>query len=143
MKEHSYGIAPYIIENNKVKVLVNKTSKCSDWNFFKGKIEPGEKIIQCAHREFYEEYGISLDAMDIVNANFYFQYSRHKNVGIFPVNFSKYIERKEKIDKKEIFDYEWLLLDNIVMSKNQRKIQNDMILYFNKLLYWNKQIKGI
>jgi 8-oxo-dGTP pyrophosphatase MutT (NUDIX family) len=134
MKEYSYGIAPYRISDGKIYLLLNKTSSVSDWNFFKGKIEDGETIEECAVREFLEETGCDLSSL--YKEKFFFQKNKRKDIGIFLIQvFDLDIQISD-----EIFSFDWIeLKDDLVFSKNQIKIYNDIFLYFSGLrIYFNK-----
>lgn len=134
MKEYSYGIAPYIFENDIIKILVN-TSPKDDWNFFKGKIEDNESVKECAIREFYEEYGVLVDENDL--DTYFYSTSKRKNIGLFLVNFKPYINIKETICKREIYIYNFMNISNIVFSKNQRELQNKIIFRLKEIERWN------
>lgn len=129
MKEYSYGICPYKIRNGNVYILLNKTGRIGDWNFFKGKIEEGERVEECAIREFWEEAGIKYKESRL--ENFFYQTGVRKDVGIFLVDWDN--TKKEDVIKtnEEIFTYRWVkLVPHVKTSRNQQKIYNDIILYF-------------
>ena len=130
MKPNSYGLVPYRFINNKVYIYVNKTSRFSDWNFFKGKIEEGETIEDCAQREFYEESGVKIKKKYF--EDYFYQTTKRKGIGIFLVDYELLKVFDIKLDKKEIYSASWENLEKIIFSKNQRKIQSDLILHFNK-----------
>jgi len=127
-KEFSYGICPYQIMNGHFYVLLNKTSNESFFNFFKGKIEDGESIRECAKREFSEETGVTVSIDDF--EDYFFQKSPRKDVGIFLVDWSKYSKNIFKFQKKEIWSATWVPLGEIITSKNQQKIMNDIEMLF-------------
>jgi len=132
VKSYSYGLCPYIYDNG-IKVLLNKTSLCSDFNFFKGKIEEGETIKLCAQREFLEEYGVLVNLDDF--EDYFYQTSRHKDIGIFLVNFTKY--ENKSVKNREIYSSSFESLDKVVLSKNQRKLQNQIIYRLKEIERWN------
>jgi 8-oxo-dGTP pyrophosphatase MutT (NUDIX family) len=121
-KEYSYGLCPYSIMNGYFYVLLNKTSAESYFNFFKGKIEEGETIEECAQREFYEETGVKVDIKDF--EKYYFQKSPRKDVGIFLVDWAKYQHLPFHFQEKEIWSATWVQLKDIETSKNQQQIIN-------------------
>lgn len=124
-KDYSYGICPYIIKDKTVHVLLNKTSLVSDWNFFKGKKEEDETIFDTAIREFHEETGVMLEGYEELEAYFY-QNNKKKFVGIFLVNWENKTTDFE-FHYREIFDTAWLDINsNIVTSKNQQKIMDEI-----------------
>jgi len=133
MKDYSYGVCPYKIEERKIFLLLNKTSSISDWNFFKGKMEQDETIVETALREFFEEAGVMLQERDL--ESYFACKNPKKDIGIF---LYSYQNERFKFDKREIYLAEWVELYSIRVSKNQRKILNDIILYFKtKLKYIN------
>lgn len=130
MKEFSYGICPYQVREDGVYVLLNKTGRVGDYNFFKGKIESGETIRDCAVREFEEESGIVVSKSYL--GDYFFQKGTRKDVGVFLISFTDK-DISISADPEEIFSYSWVRIDNgVVTSKNQQKIMNDIIHYFSK-----------
>ena len=127
-KEFSYGICPYTIISGNFFVLLNKTSEESFFNFFKGKIEDGETIKECALREFGEETGINVQEKDL--EEYFFQKGSRKDVGIYLVDWAKYNHIPFKFQKKEIWSATWLEIDTIETSKNQQNIMDDIELFF-------------
>lgn len=130
MKEHSYGICPYIIQNGSFYVLLNKSSHSNPhYHFFKGRIEQGEKPIQCAIREFYEEAGVKIKKKDLEDK--FTQVNQHKNITIYLVDYSKYYKSKFKFSSREIYDWNWVNLKYpISMNPNQKKIMESIQLRF-------------
>ena len=128
MKLKSYGICPYNIISGNFFVLLNKTSEESFYNFFKGKIEPGETIEDCASREFYEETGVLVNKSDF--EDYFYQNSPRKDVGIYLVDWAKYQHLPFNFQEREIWSASWVQLDNIETSKNQQTIINNIELLF-------------
>jgi len=135
MKEYSYGVCPYKIEERKIFLLLNKTSSVSDWNFFKGKQEENETVEETALREFYEEAGVMLEERDL--EDFFYCKNPKKDIGVF---LYSYQNEEFEFDKREIHLAEWVELYSIQVSKNQRKILDDIILHFKPKLKYFKQI---
>ena len=138
MKEFSYGVCPYKIKSDGVYILLNKTGRVGDWNFFKGKIEKDESISECALREFREETGISVTSQ---LGTLFSQSSPRKDVGIYITDWTNHKDKHKKmnIDRKEIFSYRWVRINkNIVTSKNQQTIYNNI---FAHLKEKRKQLK--
>lgn len=129
-KEYSYGICPYKIINGHFFVLLNKTSKESYNNFFKGKIENQETPADCAIREFEEESGITVAINDL--EDYFSQKSPRKDVGIFLLDWVKYENETFNFQEKEIYSAAWVHLNSIEMSKNQQKIMDDIQLFFKR-----------
>lgn len=129
MKEYSYGICPYKIQNNQVLIYLNKTSEKSLWNFFKGKSEAGENTRQTAIREFYEEAGVLVQDEHL--EEFFTQSNYRKDIGIFLVDFNNYADAFI-LQKSEIYKASWIsILDDYNdVSANQCNIYNDIFLHF-------------
>lgn len=124
MKEYSYGICPYKLKDKKAYILLNKTGRVGDWNFFKGKIEKDETIEECAVREFSEETGTMVPPE--VLENFFTQNSPRKDVGIFLTDWTK-LDLTICPDREEIFSYSWVeVTKDVVTSKNQQKIYDNI-----------------
>ncbi len=70
MKEYSYGICPYKIENSKVQILLIQPKGHTEWGFIKGKIDVGETKEECAIRECLEETNISSNETVVVRLVF-------------------------------------------------------------------------
>lgn len=121
-KEYSYGVCIYKIENNKIFIFLNKTSKISKWNFFKGKQELNETIVQTTIREIQEETNLKIKEKYF--EDYFFQYNKRKNIGIFLIDFNSIKDFSTlKLDKREIYSAKWLnIKDNIDIEKNQLKI---------------------
>ena len=134
-KIKSFGICPYIIKENSVFILMNKSSKKSCWNFFKGKIEI-EGVIDCAIREFKEETGVKIKENDL--EEFFFQINKKKDIGIFLVDWSLY-NKKFKFNNREIYKAKWIdIFKNfdLNVSKNQKEIYNQILTYFLCKKFW-------
>ena len=127
MKEYSYGIVPYKIVDNKYYILLNKTSAISYYNFFKGKIENSETPGDCAIREFKEEAGITIKGVHL--EDYFCQKSKRKDVGVFLVDWYNYTE-DFTFQKEEIFSVKWVRPQNVEVSNNQKKILDQIIMYF-------------
>ena len=142
MKKKSFGICPYIIKDKSVFILMNKTSKKSDWNFFKGKIEDKESVIDCAIREFKEEAGIKVKEEDL--EAFFIQQNKRKDIGVFLIDWSLY-NKSFKFDKREIYKSKWIDIfknKDLKISKNQKEIYNQILTYFLSKEYWIRNIKS-
>lgn len=143
MKEYSYGISPYYIDDdNKVYVMVSKSSKDSLYGFVKGKIEDKETTKECAVREFKEETSISLNKKNL--ENYFCQKNKKKDIGIFLIDrFGINFVIEEKLNK-ELYSIEFLELNYdlyYMFEKNQKQILNDVCLYFkNKPKFCIKEL---
>src|SRR5574344_72725 len=132
MKEYSYGIIPYRFDNHGVSILLAKTSKNSEYGFIKGKIDFNETPKECTVREVFEEIGVRINIDDL--EEFVFQRNPKKDIGLFFINWEKYLNLKFKLAPKEIHSINWFSLNKIPsISKNQKKIVTDINIKFNKL----------
>lgn len=132
MKEYSYGIIPYKFDNLGVSILLAKTSKNSEYGFIKGKIDFNETPKECTVREVFEEIGVKINIDDL--EEFVFQRNPKKDIGLFFINWEKYLNLKFKLAPKEIHSINWFSLNKIPsISKNQKKIVTDINIKFNKL----------
>jgi len=124
-KAYSYGIVPYRNNKGKIEILLNKTSKVSDLNFFKGKQNHLESIEDCARREFTEETGLIATDLE----DYFYGTSKRKNIGVFLSNWNsiKGDTSMNSFDKREIFYWDWYdISENLVFSKNQQKIFEEL-----------------
>lgn len=132
MKEYSYGVIPYKFDENGVSILLSKTSKRSEHGFVKGKIDFGETPKECTVREVFEEIGIRIDIVDL--EEFVFQKNPKKDIGLYFINWEKYLDMEFKLAPKEIYSVEWFNIKKLtIVSKNQRKILTDIAVKFDKL----------
>lgn len=137
MKQYSYGIVPYIIIDNEVYVLVSKPLKFQDYyGFFKGRIEENETIKECAIREFFEETSIKVDVSWL--ENFFIQKNRLKDIGIFLVDMDNILDQKVILNN-ENYSYHIINLKELNKNivKNQKKIVNNLFLYFKNIDKFN------
>jgi 8-oxo-dGTP pyrophosphatase MutT (NUDIX family) len=134
MKAFSYGIIPYILSNKGVNIMLSKTSKTSDYGFIKGKIDKGETPKECTEREVFEEIGINIDIEDL--ENLVIQKNPKKNIGLFYINFDKYLNQEIKLQEKEIYSIDYFNIRDLPkISKNQRLILTNIIQRFGKIDY--------
>ena len=127
MKQYSYGLCPYKIVDEDIYLLLNKTGRVGDFNFFKGKIEKGETVEECAIREFHEEAGVLIEEKKL--ENFFYQTGSRKDVGIFLVDWT--LKEEKIVINDEIYKYEWVkMTSDVKTSRNQQKVYNDIVLYF-------------
>jgi len=140
MKETSYGVCFYKIERKKIFIFLNKTSKVSDWNFFKGKQEENETKEDTAIREIAEETGIIITKKML--EDYFFVINKRKNIGIFLIDSENINFNNLELQKEEIYTATWIdIIYNIKMSKNQK----ELFLKISSRLYekhkWFKIIK--
>jgi len=139
MREFSYGIIPYLITDSGVSILLSRTSlKNTVYDFIKGKIEQGETKKDCVVREVKEEIGIDINQSDL--DDYYFQRSKRKDIGLFLINWDKYIDTPFVLEEEEIVDVNWFNVGKLPeVSPNQRLILTDILVKFNKLNYTQRK----
>ena len=121
MKEYSYGICPYKIENSKVQILLIQPKGHLEWGFIKGKIDSDETKAECAIRECLEETNIDVQINNL--EDYFIQNNKRKNVGIFLINTKKLNLKNIKLQKKEVHRIKFFDLDShILINKNQKEI---------------------
>ena len=139
MREFSYGIIPYLITDSGVSILLSRTSlKNDNYDFIKGKIESGETIKDCVVREVKEEIGIDIDQSYL--EDYYFQRSKRKDIGLFLINWDKYIEVPFELEAEEIAEVDWFNVSSLPeVSNNQRLLLTDIKVKFDKINFMNKR----
>lgn len=127
MKEYSYGICPYFIEDNNIYIVLCKANKPDNYGFFKGKNETNESIYETAVREFKEEAGIQLNIKKL--EDYFYTENKKKNIGIFLYEFHKSDLKKIIVDRKEIYSFDYFGINDI----NSNEILNNQKLIFNSI----------
>ena len=87
MRSHvkAYGVVPYIVTKNDIKILLCKSVASKDkWGCLKGTKNSNESAYECAKREFFEESSISVEIAFFVD--YFEQISIDKYVCIWFVN---------------------------------------------------------
>ena len=138
MKAFSYGIIPYLINDNGVSIMLSKSSNKSDYGFVKGKIDSGETPKECATREVFEEIGVKIDIEDL--ESLVTQKNPKKDVGVFFINYQKYLDREINLATDELYSVEWFNISDLPkINKNQRLILTDIFVKFNKLDFYQRK----
>ena len=139
MKEKSIGIIPYLIDDLGVSILLMKSSpNVPQYDFIKGKIEFGETLKECCLREVKEEIGISILEDDLEKIAE--QFNKKKDIGLYYINWDKYISIPFILEEREVYKVEWFNLNKLPsVSKNQRLILTDIKTRFNKINYFNRR----
>jgi 8-oxo-dGTP pyrophosphatase MutT (NUDIX family) len=134
MKEVSFGVCFYKIENSSIYILMNKTNSKSSFNFFKGKKEEGENNIDTAIREIKEETNIDIKLENL--ETYFFEINKRKNIGIFIVDWNNLKIKKVIYQKEEIYSVDWVNITNhnIEISKNQYKLYLNITSYLSQKL---------
>lgn len=137
MKEHSYGIIPYIFTDTGVSILLSKSSKKSDYGFVKGKIDFAETPRECAVREVYEEIGIKVNINEL--DTFVFQKNEKKDIGLFYIHWDNYLDMPFNLNQKELYSVGWFNIKKLPkISKNQRKIITEILIKFENFNFYHK-----
>ncbi len=87
MRSHvkAYGVVPYIVTKNDIKILLCKSVASKDkWGCLKGTKNSNESAYECAKREFFEESSISVESA--LFEDYFEQINIDKDVGIWLVN---------------------------------------------------------
>jgi ADP-ribose pyrophosphatase YjhB (NUDIX family) len=87
MRSHvkAYGVVPYIVTKNDIKILLCKSVASKDkWGCLKGTKNSNESAYECAKREFFEESSISVEIA--LFEDYFEQINIDKDVGIWLVN---------------------------------------------------------
>ena len=121
MKDYSYGICPYKIENSEVQILLIQPKGHLEWGFIKGKIDSDETKAECAIRECLEETNIIVD--EIYLEHFFEQENKRKDVGIFLINTKTLNLKNIKLQNGEVHRIKFFDLDShILINKNEAEI---------------------
>ena len=87
MRSHvkAYGVVPYVVTKNDIKILLCKSVASKDkWGCLKGTKNSNESAYECAKREFFEESSISVESA--LFEDYFEQINIDKDVGIWLVN---------------------------------------------------------
>ena len=112
MRSHvkAYGVVPYIIGKNDIKILLCKSVASKDkWGCLKGTKTKDETAFECAKREFFEES--SIDVEIALFENYFEQINIDKDVGIWLVN-SENIEEMNKYFNGDVLKSNYLSWEN-------------------------------
>lgn len=92
--EKAYGVVPYKIKGNNIKILLCKSVASKDkWGCLKGTKNKNETAHECAKREFFEESSIKVEIEQF--EEYFEQINIDKDIGVWLVNADKI----ENIDK--------------------------------------------
>ncbi|WP_201523859.1 NUDIX domain-containing protein [Aliarcobacter butzleri] len=106
----AYGIVPYYVKGDDIKILLCKSVASKDrWGCLKGTKTRNETAYECAKREFFEESSISVDIA--LFEEYFEQLNDDKDVGIWLVNF-KNIENIEKYFTNDTLKEQYLSWEN-------------------------------
>lgn len=112
--EKAYGVVPYKIKGNSIKILLCKSVASKDkWGCLKGTKNKNETAHECAKREFFEESSIKVEIEDF--EDYFEQINIDKDIGIWLINTNKI----ENIDK--YFNDETLKTTNLSWENSKVK----------------------
>lgn len=105
--ERSCGAVIYRKINGKIRFLLIKNKRSSNWGFPKGHMEDGETPEETAKREVLEETGIHIDIIPGFSkcSEYTIQNRIEKSVTIF---IGRTFDTQTVIQREEIEDYIWL-----------------------------------
>jgi ADP-ribose pyrophosphatase YjhB (NUDIX family) len=87
MRSHvkAYGVVPYIIRDNNIKILLCLSVASKDkWGSLKGTKNSNETAYECAKREFFEESSLGVEVA--LFEDYFEQINIDKDVGIWLLN---------------------------------------------------------
>lgn len=118
MNEKTYGLCPYIIDDNSIKILLCKSAddKHSKWGFVKGGKDKDESPKDAAKREFYEECGIKIQIK--YYEEYFEQFNDLKDIGIWLVN------------AKNIKNFEKFFDNNLTLKGQYLSLENSEVKFF-------------
>lgn len=116
VKDFSYGVIPFVIEDEKIKyLLIHSVGSDGYWGFPKGHKEGEETDLYAARRELKEETGIA--EIKILESKIFYDHFTHtfeqveydKTVALYPGFLQTRPKLKlqpEEVDAAEWLDYE-------------------------------------
>lgn len=106
----SYGIVPYLVKGDDIKILLCKSVASKDrWGCLKGTKNKNETPPFCAKREFFEESSINVDIA--LFEEYFEQLNDDKDIGIWLVNGSN-IENIDKYFSNDSLKKQYLSWEN-------------------------------
>ncbi len=143
MKEHSYGIIPYLTTSKGVFIgLYRISNKVNEYQFLKGKPLNNEAIKDTVVREIFEEIGVNININDLNDKEYIFYKSCKKNIGLYFVDFEKYLN-ESIILENGIYELKLFKVDNLPkIVKNQELFVTDILIKFELLNFYLNQKKG-
>ena len=128
-KIKAYGILPYKVEDNRIKILLCKSVKSLDkWGCLKGMQTPEESKKECAKREFFEESSILIETY--LFEEFFYQENKDKDIGIWIVNTKKVKNMNSFFRDDTLYQYllswenskvKFFYLDELPLLKKKQK----------------------
>ena len=131
----SYGVIPFIKEEEEWKVLLILHREGNHWGFPKGKAEEGESPEQAALRELKEETG--LDVAELFPVESYTENYRFRRKGETVVKtvvyFAARVSGQLVLQEEEIRDAKWLSIDEALAQLSFKQAREILIYYANHL----------
>ena len=112
MKPHvkAYGILPYLVGKDDIKILLCKSVASKDkWGCLKGTKTKSETAFECAKREFLEESSINVEIA--LFENYFEQLNIDKDIGIWLVDANN-IENLDKLFVNDTLKANYLSWEN-------------------------------
>ncbi|TDF93042.1 NUDIX hydrolase [Paenibacillus piri] len=103
-----------IVRDNKVLIIKeNKPSIRNKWNFPGGRIEPGEDILDAAHREVKEETGYDVK---LTGTTGIYNFISDTNNQVIMFHFTgEIIGGSLQLDDIEINEYKWIMASDLLI----------------------------
>ena len=127
-KEISCGACVYkVVDGQAFVILINpKTSKT--WGFPKGHVDPGEELVEAAHREVFEEAGVQIELEDkvgMVLTRSSWNRREKKQVHIWLATQVGEEQPAENDPDGEVGEVKWHSIDDLpAIHKYQRPLMN-------------------
>lgn len=103
-KIKAYGILPYKIEEDGIKILLCKSVKSFEkWGCLKGMQDKNESPKECAKREFFEESSITVETY--LFEEFFYQENKEKDIGIWIVEANKITNFDSFFMNETLYEY--------------------------------------
>lgn len=135
----SYGIIPYIYENNAPKyLLIHQYSGMRDdtyWAFPKGHADEGESSVKTATRELYEETNlkpVSLDTAHPFNISYAFEHNDtliQKSVTFY---LGEILQKEFTLQEEEVIEAGWYTYEEArvrITFLNTKQLLDDVHAY--------------
>lgn len=112
IKVESFGIVPFLKEQETWKVLLILHSQGNHWGFPKGKANPSESPLETAKRELKEETGLTVAKILLDQPmTEQYQFRRKKQFIVKSVQyFPAFVEGTLTLQEEELRDAQWMTI---------------------------------